>query len=419
MIMKDLIKEFENCECGKKHECDIEHIVTGSGAVFKISDLTAPYNDVVFVYDENTYDVAGEKIKGIMGDKGRTLIYKRDGLLIPNEEAVSELDSFAKGCDLIVGVGSGVINDICKYVSCDMGIPYYIVATAPSMDGYASSGAAMIMGGMKITYIKHTPKAIIADNDILKTAPIDMIQAGYGDIIGKYSALNDWKLSRIVNGEYFCQKVYDLTMEALKKTEPLYEKLLNRDPEAVGILAEALIMIGVAMSFAGNSRPASGSEHHLSHYYEITGIIDSAPYLPHGTDVLFSTYATALVREKILNTDFKSDFKKQSAEDRENALKGIYKHTYDGIADLQKKTGMYSNDRLPVYREHEAEIKAVLSEHPKSSEIRKIIENIGLDLKDYEAIYGEEKIRKSVLYAKDIKDRYSVLWVYYDMFSEE
>lgn len=417
MNIKELIKEFENCECGRKHECDIEHIVTGKDAVLSLCELTEGYSDVVFVCDENTYKAAGEKVEKIMNKKGRMLVFKRDGLLIPNEDAIEELSDFAGDCDLIVGIGSGVINDTCKYVSFEKKIPYYIVATAPSMDGYASTGAAMITGGMKVTYTTHTPKAIIADNDILKTAPLDMILAGYGDIIGKYSALNDWKLSRLLNKESYCQKVYDLTMDTLKKTEPLYDKLLNREPEAVGILAEALIIIGVAMSFAGNSRPASGSEHHLSHYFEITGILDDAPYLAHGTDVIFSTYATQLVREKILNTDFSSDFKKENEEERARNLKEIYKSTYEGVKELQEKTGLYKKDWLKLYRENETEIKKILSEPPKSDEIRKIIENIGLNLKDFEDIYGAEKIKKAVLYAKDLKDRYTVLCMYYEFFS--
>lgn len=421
MNIKKLIKEFEGCGCGMSHKCDIENIVTGKDAVLSIPELTAPYKNIVFVYDENTYSAASEKtekIKKIMNKKSKTLIFKRKGLLIPNEEAIEELNEFSDGCDLIVGIGSGVINDICKYVSFMKKIPYFIVATAPSMDGYASTGAAMITDGMKVTYTTHTPKAIIADNEILKTAPLDMIKAGYGDIIGKYSALNDWKLSRIVNNESFCENVYNLTMNALKKTEPLYDKLLKRDSEAVGILAEALILIGVAMSFAGNSRPASGSEHHLSHYFEITGILDDAPYLAHGTDVIFSTYVTQLIREKLINTDFSSDFKEENEEKRTNDLKEIYKSSYIGVRNLQEKTGLYKKNRLGIYKEKEREIKQVLSEAPKSEEIKKIIENIGLDLKDFENIYGEEKIRKAVLYAKDLKDRYTVLCMHYDMFGK-
>ena len=110
---------------------------------------------------------------------------------------------------MIVAGGSGVINDICKIVANVSNKYYVIVGTAPSMDGYASDGAAMILGGMKETVKAGLPRAIIADTEVLKDAPMEMIKAGYGDIIGKFSALCDWKLATAVNGEYFCQYIYD------------------------------------------------------------------------------------------------------------------------------------------------------------------------------------------------------------------
>ena len=88
---------------------------------------------------------------------------------------------------MIVGIGSGVIQDLCKYVSFNKNLPYFIIATAPSMDGYASKGAAMITDNMKVTYNAHVPEVIIGDVDILKNAPMDMIKSGYGDILGKFS----------------------------------------------------------------------------------------------------------------------------------------------------------------------------------------------------------------------------------------
>ena len=97
------------------------------------------------------------------------------------------------------------------------------------MDGYASTGAAMILDGMKVTVSAGVPTAILADTEVLKDAPMDMIQAGYGDIVGKYSALNDWRLSQIVNGEYFCQEIYDLTFQMVHKTLKLADGLVKRE----------------------------------------------------------------------------------------------------------------------------------------------------------------------------------------------
>ena len=149
-----------------------------------------------------------------------------------------------------------------------------IIATAPSMDGYASVGAAMILNQMKITTSARVPYAILAESDIVRTAPMDMIRSGYGDIVGKYSCLNDWKLAHLLLGEYFCQEVYDTVMDAVKCTEGTAEALLHRDRNAIRNLMEALVAVGIMMSYVGNSRPASGSEHHLSHFFEIVGLLE-------------------------------------------------------------------------------------------------------------------------------------------------
>ena len=349
------------------------------------------------------------------GKQPRRVIFP-SSLLIPNEAAIAKVSAALDGIDFILGIGSGVIQDLCKYVASNAKLPYAIFATAPSMDGYASSGAAMITDGMKVTYPAGVPLAILADTDVIKNAPLDMIKAGYGDIIGKYSALNDWKLGAVVNGEYFCDYVYGLTMDTLKRVLPLANRLIERDADSVGTLMEALILVGIAMSFAGNSRPASGSEHHLSHYFEITGIVDNKPYLPHGIDVLYSTVITTKLREIIAETNFPASDFRQSDEERYSELKRVYKSVADGCFALQDKLGTYRDMRAERYLENEGAIRKILNEAPTSEEIEKILTDIKLDINDFYRVYSEEKILDAIRYAKDLKDRYTVLWMYYDMF---
>ena len=229
MDINELLKGI-HCSCGKDHRCDIRHVVIGKDAISSLRKLTDDYRSLLIVADENTFAAAGDKtLAAIAGRHSRSVIFPGSPILIPNEDAIARITQELSGIDLIIGIGSGVIQDLCKYVSFYHRIPYFIVATAPSMDGYASTGAAMILDGMKVTVSANVPAAIIADTAVLKNAPMDMIQAGYGDIVGKYSALNDWKLSHIVNGEYFCRYIYDLTFEMLQKTLSLADGLLNRD----------------------------------------------------------------------------------------------------------------------------------------------------------------------------------------------
>ena len=416
MNFEELLRD-KPCGCGMTHRCSIKHVIIESGAVKKVGSLLDGYQKILLVADTNTYATCGEEVKAQIGTKLESvLIYRRDGLLIPNEEAIEEMRAkLTKETDLIVGIGSGVIQDLCKCVSFQEKLPYHIVATAPSMDGYASVGAAMIIGGMKVTYSAHVPEAIVADCEVLKDAPMDLIKSGYGDILGKYSCLNDWKLARVVRNEYFCQYVYDLTFDMLVKTKDLGPKLLARDPEAIQVLMEALVGVGIAMAMVGNSRPASGSEHHLSHFFEITGIVDDTPYFMHGTDVVYSSVYTEQLREELLKLDAPKPNTVPSRENWEENIRKIYKSVADGVIALQDKLGWYNEDRYSVYCEKWAEIKEILAEAPSSEEMVEYLKSIELDIDEFQKLYGDEKIEHALKFAKDLKDRYTVLWMYYDL----
>lgn len=409
------------CACGMTHACAIKHILIGRGANEKLASLLEGYNNVLLAADTNTYAACGETIRAQIGHRLEgTKIFRRSGLLIPNEEACEELHAcLTEKTDLIVGVGSGVIQDICKYISWQAKLPYIIVATAPSMDGYASGSAAMIMGGMKVTYTAHVPEAIIGDIDVLKDAPMDMIRSGYGDILGKFSCLNDWKLSAVVRGEHFCPYVYDLVYEMLDKTKDLGARLQARDPEAIETLMEAIVGVGVAMAFMGNSLPASGSEHHLSHFFEIVGIINGEPYFMHGTDVVFSSIYTQRIREKLLVMDKPAHHTLPSRAARERRIREIYTTVADSVMAQQDRIGWYNEDRYPIYLKKWDEIRAVLREAPSTETMLGYLRSIGLHIAQFDELYGPKKIENALHFAKDLKDRYTVLWLYYDLLVSE
>ena len=406
-----------DCSCGRRHECDIEHVYIEKGAISRLSVLCEKYKNILIVADENTYGAAGQATEDALAGKIATrVIFSGETILIPDEVAIERVRESLCGIDLIVGIGSGVIQDLSKYVSHFSKIPYMIVATAPSMDGYASTGAAMILRGMKETVPAGLPRAIIADTEVLRRAPIDMIKAGYGDIVGKFSALCDWKLAAAVNGEYFCQYIYDVTYKMIENTLGTAKGLLEREEESVRVLAEALVIVGIMMSFAGSSRPASGSEHHLSHFFEIVGIINDEFYFTHGIDVAYSTVITAEIREKILGSDFPKTRYVMPRFAYEEKIREVYGSVAGECIALQDRIGNYAKDRSGVYLEKETEIREVLREMPSPSEIRDMLSLVGLDMSEFYAAYGEEKINNAIRYAKDLKDRYTVLWVYYDMF---
>jgi len=414
MDINNLLKGVE-CDCGKYHTCDIDYVYIESGAINHLSEICNNYNNILIVADENTFAAAGDKtILTMEGKNIEKVIFSGKEILVPNESAIETVTKKLVNAEMIVGIGSGVIQDLCKYVSFFNNIPYVIVATAPSMDGYASNGAAMITDGMKVTYSAGLPKAIIGDVDVLKNAPIDMIKAGYGDVIGKFSALNDWKLSHLINNEYFCDYIYNLTYEQIKATLDLSAGILKREEKSIKALMEALVVIGILMSFAGSSRPASGSEHHLSHFFEITGIINGEEYFPHGIDVAYSTVITSEIREKLLSQPFSNKIYRPNENDYRRKMQKIYKSVADGCIELQNKIGSYKTNRSDIYKEKEAEIKKILAEAPGAEKIKEMLSLVDLDIDEFYTLYSKEKLNDAILYAKDLKDRYTVLWLHYD-----
>ncbi|MBQ7907034.1 MAG: sn-glycerol-1-phosphate dehydrogenase [Clostridia bacterium] len=421
MEINEMLKGVACAECGRMHTCPIKEVYIERDAVKNyLANIAADYESILIVADENTYSVSGKDTENALCQKKvKNVIFSGKSVLIPNEQAIEKVNEKIEGIDLIVGIGSGVIQDLCKYVSHAQKIPYIIVATAPSMDGYASSGAAMILKGMKETIPAGLPIAIVADTEVLKNAPMEMIRAGYGDIIGKYSALNDWRLANVVNKEPICSFIYNTTYEMIEKTKKTATGLTKRDEKSVKTLMEALIVVGVMMSFLGNSRPASGSEHHLSHFFEITGIVKGKPYLAHGIDVAYSTVVTADLRQMLLSVPFP---RTQYKEPREEYLRNIEKNygtVAQGCIALQERLGTYNRDRLCIYLEKEEEIRKILSDMPKPAEIEALLKEVGLDINELYKTYGTDKIKSAIKYAKDLKDRYTVLWLYYDLYGDK
>jgi len=308
-ILNKQIKEMANiefdCSCGKHHKIEMKHIYVGEGVYIKIVDIAKEIlpKQILTVSDSNTYKVLGKDVEEKLKDAGykvNNIILNREGDLVPDERAIGRiLVEVDEDTELLIAVGSGSINDITRIISAKTKIPYVIIGTAPSMDGYASTVSPLIIDEKKVTYPGVAPYAIIADSNIMKEAPFEMICAGFGDILGKYTALSDWMLSHKVNDEYFCHTTEKLVREAMNKCFENIEGAVNRDAKAIGYIAEALILSGVAMTLSGNSRPASGAEHHLSHYWEIDKLSRKLEHSLHGNSVGVGTIISAWIYKEL------------------------------------------------------------------------------------------------------------------------
>ncbi len=293
-----------SCACGKSHKVDIQAIRVGSGVIQELPgilrDLGASH--IFLVADNYTFEAAGRQVEQLLDQAGlpyHKRVFQTETPLVPNEYALgSVLAAMTSQDDMLLAVGSGTLNDVTKYVSARTGVPYVIAATAPSMDGYASTVAPTILDGFKTTLPAVYPAAIVADVDILKDAPMPMLTAGFGDIIGKFTSLADWRLSHQLNGEYYCPEVAGVIEAAVETCADNAQALAQREPQAIQAVTEALILSGLAMGMVGVSRPASGAEHQMAHYWEMDALRRGEEHPLHGNAVGVGTVLAASLYER-------------------------------------------------------------------------------------------------------------------------
>jgi glycerol-1-phosphate dehydrogenase [NAD(P)+] len=200
--------------------------------------------------------------------------------LVPDEAAVGRLlVETREPCDAILCVGSGTLCDLARYVSFRLGIPFYVYATAASMDGYTSSAAPLTVDGLKRTFPAHAPLAVFGDAGVIANAPAAMTAAGYGDMMGKYTSVLDWELEGIIrdNG--------DFSPGLASQMREITEKCRHCGEGDATAILNALLASGEVMNAAGHTKPASGSEHHLSHFWEMALLTRGAKPVPHGLKV--------------------------------------------------------------------------------------------------------------------------------------
>jgi len=285
------MEEFRKpCACGREHSIFVDDVVIESGAGEHLPAYLAraPYKDMqnlVMVCDANTYEAAGRKVEAIV--PGLKKIVLNPVNLHANEHGVAACEeqlNKLERVDLMIAVGSGTVHDITRYHAYNRKIPFFSVPTAASVDGYVSTVAAMTWHGFKKSFTAVSPVVVLADTDIFKNAPKRLTASGVGDLLGKYTALADWKIAHALTGEYICDTICQLEYKALDSLIASLDGLNEGRSDAYEMLMYGLLLSGLAMQMTGNSRPASGAEHHMSHLWEMEAYNDYIDFY-HGEKV--------------------------------------------------------------------------------------------------------------------------------------
>ncbi len=290
--------------CSLEHRVPIEEIVIGRDARERLGaylDARA-WRRLLLVVDANTADAAGDDLAADLAAAGHRVELQRfahrHGLLA-DEEAVGAVRDrvAAHHPQVLLAVGSGVLTDVTRYASFLERRPFLSVPTAASMDGYASGVAAMQFEGVKVSLPAQPPLGIFADSAVLAAAPPEMLVWGLGDLAGKATAHFDWLLANGVAGETYCPLVAGRVLEPLGRCTEDAAALLGGEESAVVTLTEGLVSSGVAMAMLGSSRPASGCEHHVSHFLDLLAFRGVREHAPHGLQVGYACRFAAAVQE--------------------------------------------------------------------------------------------------------------------------
>lgn len=275
------------CECGLSHHTQIRDIRIASGLVHSVGKILEENRfpkKILLVADENTLKAADGILESLEGFDLEFHIYK--DLRVAKKKHVDEIEGLIQNREIaLLSVGTGSINDPCRLAASRQNKMLCVFATAPSMDGFASYNAPIVSNGFKITYPAKSPEVIIGDTKILSSAPVSLKSAGFGDMVAKYIGLIDWKISHLLTGEIYCEKVAKLTRDSVDELFDMADKVTENDEETAAKIFEALLKTGIGMSFMQNSRPASGAEHIISHLMECLELQNNIIPNLHGEDV--------------------------------------------------------------------------------------------------------------------------------------
>ena len=429
MTLEELVRpEGYDCECGKHHVCALEYLKIGRGAVKHVPDMIAAMGKKrpFVVCDGNTYEVAGKKVCEILTEAGieHSCYVIPGGRISPAEwEVGSLIMHFDPKCDMLLAIGSGVINDICKVAGHALRLPSAVVGTGPSMDGYASNSSSMEVNHVKVSLYNHAPVGILLDTEILAQAPMRMLWAGLGDMVAKYVAICEWRIAHLVIGEYYCENIAQIMRTGLKKIVDAADRITDRDPDAIQSIAEGLVLAGIGMAYAEVSRPASGLEHYFSHLWEMFALERGKPYDLHGIQVGLGTVLTMKLYEKLKMVTPDRDraeahMKAFDPAAWEAQVKRIFGKTAPEILEIEKKT--QKNDpakharRLDKIIDGWDEILKIIDEElPDFGELYKLMAATGMPMRPSEIDVNLQDTIDAFVGARDIRDKYlscSLIW---------
>lgn len=313
------------CPCGKTHVIEPSTVIYAEDALDRLASVLkehVPSRRVAVLMDARTQVAAGAEAVRLLENGGWTA----EEIVLPDpapehspvcdDTTLAWLQGETPAVAGVVAVGGGVVSDLGKWLAFERDLPYVVVATCASMNGYASANVAPALGGVKSLIRARPAKAVLTDPRVLAAAPYHLTASGLGDILAKSVSSADWKLNEILFGDYYCHEAVNL----IAAIEPLYlenpEGIRDRDREAMRALFEGLLLTGVAMTMAETSAPASGGEHLISHTLDMLATATGQEHDLHGRQVGIGTVLCSELYRRVLAMEAPTPVEPPTAIDR-------------------------------------------------------------------------------------------------------
>lgn len=398
-------------------------IYLGQDAVTRLIEYCQSQQLVRFllVADENTYPALGERVEGNLREHGwdvRTVILNGAEVLA-DERRIFDVLFHALGEErLYLAVGSGTITDITRYASFCARNRFISLPTAPSVDAYASGGAALVMGGFKLTVPSQAPTAIFADLETLCEAPHGMIAAGFGDMLGKYTSLADWKLGALLLDEAYDLEIAERAKRALLNCVAHAAEIGRASLTGITTLMDGLTESGLCMMEFGSSRPASGSEHLMSHFWEIKLMQEGRPAILHGAKVGVGTVLAARRYAIIRRISQQEAIQRLAAaslpslEDEIARIRGTFRAVADHIiADHRPFLEMLEASFHTLQHkigERWEEIQQIVATVPPAQEIAELLKQVGTPTDPDSLGLSDDDVQHALAFSRYMRGRFTV-----------
>lgn len=407
-----------------------------AGSIKKMQDVVDQVNiqhkPTLVICDSNTKEVAGDAVLASLIKEGRaaSLLVLKSPFSTPipaDYSIVEEIRNVLQTQSLFpVAVGAGTINDLVKRAAFEIGVQYVCFPTASSIDGYCSSGASLIKNGLKSTLECPPPVAVVADTQILQTAPLHMTASGYGDLFAKLASGIDWILADRLEIEPIDPIAWSLIQDNLQTWLQNPEQIFDPTSETFSTLFIGLSYSGFAMQFYKDSRPASGAEHMISHIWEMEHLsVDGIP-VSHGFKVALGTVIITSLMEKLFSmTPEDIDIKaivasRQTWEQREAEIRELFpdKSVQNSVVAISRSKWVEDDiliKRLELFRIALPELRMQFKDRLKSTAY--VVEQLKksrcpVSLQDFGIT--PLRLHTTIVKAQMIRQRYTVLDVLYE-----